>query len=271
VIVDTHCHLNFNSFIDDLPRVLENARSAGVCRFVVPATNLESSRSIIKLAETFTEIFVAVGVHPNDADGFCNDHLDELRELARHPKVVAIGEIGLDNYHKDVSVDKQLLVFKAQLKMAAEMNLPVLVHNRDADIEILSCIKDWIVYLKEIDSKIVHTPGILHAFSSSIDFANETTSIGFLLGAAGPVTFKNAVDRQTVFQALEPRHIVIETDSPFLTPHPFRGRRNEPAYCGLIVKKLSELWKIAEDKVEEITTNNASRIFQWKELIQNIE
>jgi len=266
VIVDTHCHLNFNSFREDLPEVLQNARAAGIRRIVVPAIDIETSREVVALNQIYSEIFSAVGVHPNEANNFTPDNINTLRVLAGEKMVVAIGEIGLDNYHKDVSIEKQVQVFKAQLTLAKELSLPVLIHNREADREIIEILSDWTDELRKVKSRLVENPGILHAFSSNMILAEKVISLGFLIGAAGPITFRNAVDLQNVFRNLPPERVVIETDAPFLTPHPFRGKRNEPSHCSLIVKKLAELWEITEEKVEETTTKNAFRIFRWKEM-----
>jgi TatD DNase family protein len=268
VIVDTHCHLNFNFYKEDLSDVLYRAKEAGIGRMVVPAIDLETSREVIDLSRDFSEIYAAVGVHPNEAKHFSPENIDTLRILAAGEKVVAIGEIGLDNYHKDVPIEKQIQVFNAQLQLAAELSLPVLIHNREADCEIEKCLTDWKSILEAMNSPLLNNSGILHAFSSDLDFAKKGITLGFQIGAAGPLTFRNASERQFTFQNLPLEKVIIETDSPFLSPHPFRGKRNEPANCVLIVKKLAELWHLSEEEVAKITTNNASRIFRWIELNQ---
>jgi TatD DNase family protein len=250
-----------------MPEVLQKAREAGIGRIVVPAIDIDTSREVIALSREFHEIFAAIGVHPNEEDHFSTDDINLLRILAGEEKVVAIGEIGLDNYHKDVPIEKQIYVFRAQLQLAGELCLPILVHNREADNEVFECLEEWIKTLEAVNSPLIDNPGILHAFSSDLPLAEKAISLGFYIGAAGPITFRNAVERQNVFQNLPPEKVVIETDAPFLTPYPFRGKRNEPSYCVLIAKKLAELWQISEEKVTEITTRNASRIFRWKELI----
>jgi TatD DNase family protein len=266
VIVDTHCHLNFNSFKDDLPEIVQRARQVGVTRIVVPGIDIETSREVIALSHLYPDVYAAIGIHPNDAVGITAEDINVLRNLASDTKVVAIGEIGLDNFHKDVPIEQQINIFVLQLKLAGELALPVLVHNRDADQEIQTILTDWIFQLEKTKSPLLDAPGILHAFSSDLDFARKAISLGFYLGAAGPITFRNAADRQKVFQSLPLEKIVIETDAPFLAPHPFRGKRNEPSYCVLIVQKLAELWQLSENYVAEITSNNASRIFRWKEM-----
>jgi TatD DNase family protein len=268
VIIDTHCHLNFNSYIDDLPEVLQRAKEAGIARIVVPAIDLETSREVVALSKSHPEIYAAVGIHPNEAGNFKSDDINTLRSLANEEKVIAIGEIGLDNFHKEVTIEDQIIAFKFQLELAGELSLPVLIHNRETDTELLDCLTAWINQLAISKSPLISNPGIMHAFSSSTDFAKKAISMKFAIGAAGLVTFKNAVATQNVFQSIPPEYVVIETDAPFLTPHPYRGKRNEPAYCVLITKKLAELWQLPEEKVAAITTNNASRIFRWKEMTQ---
>lgn len=269
MIIDTHCHLNFNLFSEDLHQVLQNARESGIGRIVVPGIDIETSRDVINLSREFPEIFVAVGIHPNEANHFSQDDKSTLRQFAGEKKVVAIGEIGLDNFHKDVDIDTQVQVFKEQLDLAKELCLPVIVHNREANREISDCLTEWITGLRAQNSLLAANPGVMHAFSSDLLFAEIAISLGFMIGAAGPVTFRNALVLQNVFKSIPPESVVIETDAPFLTPHPLRGKRNEPANCVLIANKLAELWQTSVDEVEEITTKNASRIFRWKELKQD--
>jgi TatD DNase family protein len=268
VVIDTHCHLNFNSYTDDLPEVVKRSIDAGVERMVVPAIDLSTSRDVIALSEKYPEIFCTIGVHPNDCQGFSASDIYQLKLLTKHQKVIGIGEIGLDNFHQKVPMDTQVGVFNDLLAMACDVNLPVVIHNRDADHEIFECIEKWVGYLETTGSPLKENPGILHAFSSDLVFAEKSFLLNFFVGAAGPITFKNTIDRQEVFRQIPPGKVVIETDSPFLTPEPFRGKRNEPTYCTYIQKRLAEIWQISSDEVGLITTNNASRIFGWKELIK---
>jgi TatD DNase family protein len=258
VIVDTHCHLNFNSFDVDLDDVLSRARSVGVERIVVPAIDLQTCEEVIYLSVDIPEVYAAIGIHPNDCAGFTLRDIDRLHELAKQPKIVAIGEIGLDKYHDDVDLEQQIYAFEAQLDLANALDLPVLVHNREADDEITQVINKWISSCSSQKDR-----GIMHAFSSSIDFAMHVTNLGFSLGVAGPITYKNAGEKRNIFSTIDRAKIVLETDAPFLSPVPFRGKRNEPAYTTYIADELANLWDITPDQVYEITTNNAARIFQW--------
>ncbi len=267
MLIDTHCHLNFSSFKDDLEDVLKRARAVGVARIVVPAIDLPSSREVIELSQQFPEVYAAIGIHPNDAGEFTLRDVDELKEMAREPKVVAVGEIGLDTYHDDVNMDQQSFAFEAQLDLASELNLPVLVHNRDADEQVGSILQKWIGR-KNQEINTLPANGIMHAFSSSEKFARFVIDLGFYIGAAGPITYKNATEKKEVFRNINKDKVVLETDSPFLTPLPYRGKRNEPSYTSFIAEELSRLWDIPMNEVQQITSINAARIFQWNELRQ---
>lgn len=260
MIIDTHCHLNFNFFHDDLPDVLARARDCGVGRIVVPATDIPSSEEAIELSHQYPEIFAAVGIHPNDAAGFSSKDIDRLHELALDPKVVAIGEIGLDKYHDDVDLAVQMTAFESQLELARILNLPVLIHNREADLETETILNRWF-------KETAHSrKGILHAFSSSLEFAKSAVEMGFYLGFGGPVTYKNAESKRQVIREIQRDRIVLETDAPFLSPQPKRGKRNEPAFTVFIAEEIARIWDTSLDMVTEITTQNAARIFQWNNL-----
>ncbi len=261
MIIDTHCHLNFNLFQDDLPDVLSRARDCGIGRIVVPATDLASSHEAIELSHKYPEIFAAVGIHPNDASGFTLTDVDKLHELALDPRVVAIGEIGLDNYHDDVEMPVQMAAFEAQLDLARSSNLPVLIHNREADKEMKASLQKWYEGLTNTRT------GILHAFSSPLEFARFAVDTGFFLGFGGPVTYKNSGSKKEVISEIRRDRVVLETDSPFLSPQPKRGRRNEPSFTVFIAEEIADIWKTSFSDVAEITTQNAARIFQWNNLM----
>jgi len=260
VIIDTHCHLNFNLFDDDLAEVVSRARLAGVGRIVVPATDIQTSLEAIELSQQIPEVYAAVGIHPNDSTDFSLRDIDRLHDLAKNPKVVAVGEIGLDRFHDDVDLPRQIIAFEAQLELAKELKLPVLVHNREADQEIGPLLEKWF-HPDEHKSS-----GIMHAFSSSLDFARSVIELGFSLGVGGPITYKNAEDKRQVFRIIEKDKIVIETDAPFLSPQQKRGKRNEPAYTIYVAEELSRIWEIPLADVMDTTTRNAARIFKWNNL-----
>ncbi len=267
MLIDTHCHLNFNSFNTDLEEVIKRARIAGIVRMVVPAIDLSTCDEVLDLGQQFKEIFPAIGIHPNDSNDFILRDIDRLFQMVQNSKVVAVGEIGLDAYHQDVAIKQQMISFEAQLDIANELDLPVLIHNRDADEWVEKCLTKWIIRRKNKSGK-EHAAGIMHSFSSSLGFAQRVIEMGFYIGASGPVTYKNAQERRNIFQKIPRDKVVLETDAPFLTPHPFRGKRNEPSYVKYIADEFSRMWDMSQEDVQKQTTTNAARIFRWNELMQ---
>ena len=195
------------------------------------------------LAEQTPELYVAVGVHPNSSGDFAASTVDEMRGLAAHPKVVAIGEIGLDYYWDKVTPAQQALAFRAQLDLAGELGLPVIIHNRDASDDVAAMLGEWVESADFRNSPLASRPyaGVLHAFGGDVALAERAYGWNFLLGIAGPVTFKNARQMHALIPQLRGERLLIETDAPYLTPHPYRGKRNEPGYVALVAEKLAEL------------------------------
>jgi TatD DNase family protein len=261
---DTHCHLNFEAFDLDREQVIERARKVGIAKILNPGVDLATSQSAVKLAEEYIEVFAAVGIHPNSATEWNRNTLKELKSLASHPKVVAIGEIGLDYYRDFAPKDEQKRVFLEQLALAAEMNLPVVIHNRQASVDMINLLSEWCVQLEAAGVELVARPGVLHSFSADSFTADKALSIGFMIGISGPVTFHNAANLQSLVELLPTERLLIETDAPFLAPHPLRGQRNEPAYVVKIAEKISSLHEISLEEVANITTANAERLFNWR-------
>lgn len=263
MFVDTHCHLDFNRFDDDRAQIIQRACNAGVEWLINPGINLESSQKAVKLAEQYPEVLAAIGIHPNEALTWNDNTLTELRRLAHHPKVVAIGEIGLD-YYRDYSPRVlQVRIFKEQLDLAAQLGLPVIIHNRQAADDLLRILLDWRSHVIESSPTLFNRLGVLHAFSEDDHMARKALALGFFLGIGGPVTYQNSENLKALVANLDMTRILIETDSPYLTPHPLRGQRNEPGNVRLIAEKVSEL---RNEKLEEIgrqTSNNARSLFQW--------
>ncbi len=259
-LTDTHCHMDFRDYDKDRSAVLARAWDAGLERILIPGIDLQTSQAAIRLAERSAEIYAAVGMHPNSAQKWDVHNLRLLDEMAAHPKVVAIGEIGLDYYRDRTPHPLQKRVFREQLEMAEYLNLPVVVHTRNASSEDHACITETLDILAESQ-----VSGVLHSFSGNLKEAKRTLDIGFYIGITGPVTFKKAVELREVVAAVPLDRLLIETDSPFLTPVPNRGKRNEPAFVRIIAEKISEIHNQPPEAVAEITAANARRLFQWSD------
>ncbi len=270
-LTDTHCHLYFERFDSDREEVIERAKIAGVARILIPGITLETSRQAIALAERDTILFAAVGIHPTEAAAWTPETLDLLREMTRHPKVIAIGEIGLDYYWDAAPRETQLEALRAQLRLAAETGLPVSLHLREKDDapignctrDMLTLLDEWTRSLREMNAPLAARPGVLHSFSGTEETATTLYRMGFYTGITAPVTFKNAKTRQDLVSRLPLERLLLETDAPFLAPHPHRGKRNEPAWVGLIADKIASLHSISRADVESQTTANAARLFNW--------
>jgi TatD DNase family protein len=258
-LVDTHCHLDFNAFDRDRLDVLQRAQQAGLKRIVNPGVDRDNCQAILRLCETHLELFAAVGVHPSSALTWNPQTLSGLRTLTQHPKVVAIGEIGLDFYRDRAPKDLQLHVFREQLELAGELGLPVIVHSRQAESEAMDILSEWVTQRVNGSSP----PGVLHSFTGDESTAQRAIAMGFYIGITGSVTFRNAIQLQRMVVALPLTSLLVETDAPFLTPHPHRGERNEPAYVHLVAEKIAELKNQPMERVSDITTANAERLFQW--------
>ena len=268
-LIDTHAHLDFSKFDNDRPAAIDRARIAGVAAIVNVGTDLDSSRRAVDLAEQYTDVYAAVGMHPHDAKKLDGAALAELRELARRPKVVAVGEIGLDFYRNLSPQAVQRRAFQAQLAWAAKMGKPVIIHDRDAHDEIMEVLTGWALGLKH--SPLAGRMGVLHTFSGDLDMAQEAIDLGFYVSFSGPVTYKNAGQLASVAKALPLDRILVETDCPFLTPHPHRGKRNEPAYVRLVAERIAELRGMPFDELAQATTANAQRLFELSEMEEEVD
>ncbi|NIW44444.1 MAG: YchF/TatD family DNA exonuclease [candidate division Zixibacteria bacterium] len=262
-LTDTHCHLDFDRFDADRARVIERAAQKGVSRILVPGIDLSSSRAAVALAEKFEMVYAAVGVHPNSGTTWQTNTKKNLVELADHPKVVAIGEIGLDYYRDWTPQPMQRKIFREQLDMAAEVGLPVVIHDREAHEAVIPALLEWQESLDKEGLALAKKPGVLHSYSGNIKQADLILIAGYYLGITGPVTFKNAVEVQEVARKAPEDRLLIETDGPFLTPHPHRGKRNEPSYVYYVAEKIAELRGVSPQKVGEFTSNNAKNLFSW--------
>lgn len=261
---DTHCHLNLNLFQSDLSEVLERAHQNGIERILVPGIDLETSRRAIQLCETYPNLYAAVGVHPNDCLTWQKESLGELRSLTKSQHVVAIGEIGLDYYRDFSPAVFQKEIFLAQLALAEEVQKPVIIHLRNSLPNLWQILLSWHQSLIDHHSPLASHPGVLHSYSGDLETALQAIERGFMIGISGPITFKNGREMQFLVSRLPLQNILIETDAPYLTPHPFRGQRNEPGYVALVAEKIALLLNRPVFEIGEITTTNAKRTFGWR-------
>jgi len=264
-LVDSHCHLNFDLFDDDRDAVVENARRNGISRILNPGIDIETSKSAIEIAHTYPEVFAAVGVHPNQGMTWNESSLPELKKLAITDKVVAIGEIGLDYYRQFTPMDVQQCIFQKQLVLAAELGLPVIIHHRDSAEDLIKILREWYGEILKSGLLLAKNPGVVHSFSGEPDLAVELARLNFKIGISGPVTFKNSYQLQSTVVETPIESILVETDSPFLAPHPNRGKRNEPANVRIVSEKIADLKKTTLDEIALKTTAEADKLFKWRE------
>jgi TatD DNase family protein len=252
MLVDSHAHLFLPNFENDLDEVLSRAKANGVKYIIVPGTDIETSKQAIKLADKYEQIYAAVGVHPHDSKDWDNSWINEIEKLAEHPKVVAIGEIGLDYFYDFSPKENQHQAFKAQLDLAIKLDLPVVIHNRDSNDDIMN-------YAREYASKGLRAQ--FHCFAGSIDDAHELVELGYKISFTGNITFKKSDELREIVKSLSVENILLETDSPFLTPVPYRGKRNEPSYVKYVAKQVAELHHLRINDIERTTTYNVFRLF----------
>lgn len=257
-MIDTHCHLDFESYDADRAAVVERARAAGVDRILNPAIDLTTSRAIVGLTRAFPGVYGAVGIHPNSSADFTPAALEPIEALAAEPKIAAIGEIGLDYYRDRSPKERQRQAFEAQLALAERLALPVIIHNREASEDVIAMLETW---ARALPPPLRERPGVLHSFSAPLQVAERALAAGFYIGFTGPLTFKNADALRQVAASIPLDRLLVETDGPFLTPTPYRGQRNEPAYIPYIVERLAPLHRLSRDEMARITTANAERLF----------
>ncbi|NTU85132.1 MAG: TatD family hydrolase [Chloroflexales bacterium] len=251
LLIDTHAHLALGQFDEDRAAAIARAGAAGVARMVEVGFDLPSSRAAIALAEAHPQIFAVVGVQPNHLDGLADGWLDEVRALAAHPKAVAIGEIGLDYHWMKSPPADQERAFRAQLALARALGLPVVIHSREAKDDTL----------RVLDDAARGQPGVMHSFLGDWAYARACLEVGFLLSLSGPLTFPKSAELHEVARLAPLATLLVETDSPYLTPHPHRGQRNEPARVRLVAEKLAALRGEPLDVVAAAVWANAERVF----------
>lgn len=253
MLFDTHAHLNVEAFDEDREEVIQRARAQGVSRIVNIGFNRETIPSSMALAEKYDFIYSAVGWHPQDAIDMKEGDLEWIESLCAHPKVVAIGEIGLDYYWDTSPKDVQQRVFREQIRLARRLKLPIIIHNRDAHQDVVTILKE---------EKAAEVGGIMHCFSGSWEIAKACLDMNFYISFGGPVTFKNAKQPKEVLAKVPLDRLLIETDCPYLTPHPYRGKRNESSYVRYVAEVAAEIKGMTCEELSKITSENAVSLFQ---------
>lgn len=252
MLIDSHAHLHFDDYSGEVPQILAQAKENGVGCIINVGTDLASSRQCLTLAEQHREIFAAVGIHPHEADKVTADDLAALKEMARHEQVIAIGEVGLDYYYEHSSREIQQQILREQIRLAREVKLPIIIHCRDAFDDVLKILDEeqgW------------RGGGVFHCYTGDLATAKKILRKGFYISFSGIVTFKKAAELQEVARSIPRDRFLIETDSPYLTPDPNRGKRNEPAYVKHVAEKLAAIKRLTLDDIERITARNAKELF----------
>lgn len=248
MIFDSHCHLQDRRFENEIEKVIRNAKESGVEKILVPGWDLKSSREAVEISGKFNNVYGACGVHPHDAKFYDDTTENKIIELLENKNVVAVGEIGLDYYRNLSPKEMQIDAFQRQLKIAEERNLPVIIHTRDSIEDTVEIVKDF------------KCRGVFHAFNNSKNVADKVISMGFYIGMGGVVTYPNSCI-SIALKEISFDFILVETDAPYLTPHPHRGKRNEPAYTAYIVKEIAKIKSKTFAEVSDITYNNTKELF----------
>lgn len=251
-LIDSHAHLDGSQFDVDRDELIEKLSDAGIEYVINPGADMNSSRKIAELVKEHSIVYGAVGVHPHDAVDMVDEDIEELRELARGEKIVAIGEIGLDYYYEHSPREVQKQRFREQIRLAKQLNLPIIVHEREAAQDVFDIISS------EADGNL---RGVIHCYSGSAEMAREYIKLGFYISFAGPVTFKNAKKPKEVAAEIPLEHLLLETDSPYMAPVPYRGKRNDPSYVRYIAETIAELKGLSYEQVVEQTNANTKKLF----------
>jgi len=253
MLFDTHAHLDDKRFDDDRDELIRGLPARGVSRVIAPGIDIESSKRCVDLAQEYDIIYAGVGIHPHEASKVEENYLDLLGTMAQNKKVVVIGEIGLDYYYDFSPRDIQKKRFIEQIELAAELKLPIIIHNRDSHEDMLNILRDY---------KDLINGGVMHCFSGSWEMAKIVLDLGLYISLGGPVTFKNAKRPVDIAQNVPLDRLLIETDSPYLTPVPYRGKRNDPGHVALVAEKIAQIRGISAEEVGRITTENAVNLFK---------
>ena len=253
MFIDTHCHLNNDTLYKIREQIIKEANDVNVKIFIVPGYDLKTSKLAIKLAEENNNVFAAIGFHPTEIKEYGQKEYEWLEDAAKHPKVVAIGEIGYDFHWDTTTPEEQEESFKKQIEIAKRVGKPLIIHSRDAMQKTFDTL---------CETEAFTIGGVMHSYSGSVEMAKEFVKRGYFLGIGGPVTFLNAKDPKMVVSEIDLKHIITETDSPYLTPHPYRGKMNSPKYIPLIADKIVELKGIDLSTLEKQVCENVKNLFK---------
>ena len=254
MLIDTHCHLYYDSIKKDIQTVLARAEEQGVNRFICVGTNTTNSADSLEISANFDSVYASAGVHPHDAKDAPGDYLKQIKDLLQFDKMVAVGEMGLDYFRNISPPDVQKKVFREQMELAHQINKPVIFHNRDADEDVIKIL-----------SEFPGVVGVSHCFSSDLKTAKAFLDMGFYISFSGNLTFKNSLLPE-VAKEIPLNKIMVETDSPFLSPVPFRGKPNEPGRTLFVAKKLAEIHELTLEEIAEKTSENAAELFNLPKL-----
>tara|TARA_B100000214_G_scaffold258928_1_gene191058 strand:- start:1368 stop:2123 length:756 start_codon:yes stop_codon:yes gene_type:complete len=249
MLTDTHCHLFYDELKNNLKEVLQRANELGVTRFICVATNLNDSKESYQLSKEYNNIYASAGIHPHDAKNAPNDFIEVIYKLMENDSMVAVGEMGLDYFRSISKPSVQKIIFREQMKIAMELHKPVIFHNRDADQDVIEILNDF-----------PSVCGVAHCFSSTMDTAEKFLELGYYISFSGNLTFKNSHLPQ-IAKSIPLDRILVETDSPYLSPVPFRGETNEPGRTRFVAEKLSSIHGVSLEEIAEITSANATQLF----------
>ena len=250
MFIDTHCHV-LSEYYDNIDEVVNQCKKNNVNRIIVNGCDINSNKEVLELVSKYDIIYGAIGFHPTELDDFNDEYFEFLENNISNPKIVAIGEIGLDYYYDNTDKNKQKEIFKRQLDIANKYNKPIIVHSRNSIQDTYNILKEYNLF------------GSIHCFSGSVEMAREFIKIGYKLGIGGIITYKNAKNIREVVKNIDLSHILLETDSPYLTPVPYRGKSNSPEYIPLIANTIADIKNISINDVSEVTTANAEEIFDF--------
>ena len=249
-MIDTHCHI-YSEYYDDISSLIDDIKKNGINKIIINGCDMKSNLEVLKLTKKYDIVYGALGFHPTELDNYSDDSIKWLEENINNDKIVAIGEVGLDYHYENADKEKQIKAFNEQLQLAEKYKKPIIVHTRDAIQDIYNILKKY------------KLKGSIHAFSGSLEMAKEFINLGYYIGVGGVCTFKNAKNIVNVIKNISTEYILLETDSPYLTPEPYRGKINTPKNISIIADKIAEIKQINISEVVDVTTDNANALFDF--------